>query len=73
MNVSVPRSPSSSQCESGKHEPLAVIGRPAEEEADDDRHWNGKSSLVNVYMGAILSLHVNVNVPDFFKEGGGYT
>ena len=24
-------------------------------------------------MGAILSLHVNVNVPDFFKEGGGYT
>ena len=23
--------------------------------------------------GAILSLHVNVNVPDFFKEGGGYT
>ena len=28
---------------------------------------------VEMIMGAILSLHVNVNVPDFFKEGGGYT
>ena len=26
-----------------------------------------------VMMGAILRSYVNVNVPDFVKEGGGYT
>ena len=41
---------------------------------------NGSRQIFRVYLltigvilGAILSLHVNVNVPDFFKEGGGYT
>ena len=38
MDVGCLRVPTARQCERAEHEPLGVVGGPAQEEADDNSH-----------------------------------